>query len=205
MKGIKKDNIEKFVFIFIIIVGLGYSYAKFLFLPEWTAIQSLTSQLHTQENNYQELLTYQRNQSGLQQEIKTLESKVSQLNTQIPKQLDEPQLMVGLYTLAKQHSAYPQSIAFAQPQTKGTYQELAMSFSCLGKPADILALIHDLQFGKSQRLTISSVNLTVQQGTMLAELKLTADASIGIARDTTLKPAFMNAPLGVDSPVKLFQ
>lgn len=185
--------------------GLVYAYMTFLFLPEWTVIQSTTSQFNAQKNRYQELLTYQKNQSGIQQEIKTLETKVLQLNIQLPNKLDKPQLMVGLYSLAKQHSVYPQTIAFEQAQTKGSYQEMGMSFSSLGKPADILAMVHDLQFGGNQRLAIKSVNLSVSQGTMQAELKVTAYASIVISNDSPMKPDFMNSPIGVDSPVKMFQ
>lgn len=201
----KKEKIEKIALILILIIGLGYAYAKFLFLPEWTVIQSSTSQLYAQKNHYQELLNYQGNQSRLQQDIKTLETKVLQLNSQLPNRLDKPQLMVGLYTLAKQHSVIPQTIAFEQTQTKGAYQEMGMSFSCLGKTADILALIQDLQFGGSQRLAIKSINLSVSQGVMRAELKLTAYASNGISNGLTQKPTFMNSPIGVDSPVKIFQ
>jgi len=205
VKALKKEKLEIIVLILFVMIGLGYAYSKFLFLPEWMLIQSSTSQLTTQKGQYQELLTYQKNPSGLQQEIKTLETKVLQLNSQLPNSLDKPQLMVGLYTLAKQHSVIPQTIAFEQAQTKGTYQELGLSFSCLGKTSDILALIQDLQFGGSQRLAVKSVNLSVAQGIMRAELKLTAYASLGNSNDQTQKPAFMNSPIGVESPVKLFQ
>ncbi len=205
MKELKKEKLEIIALILFVMFGLVYAYRTLLFVPEWMVIQSVTSQLDAQEKHYQELLTYQKNQSGLQQEIKTLETKVLQLNSQLPNRLDKPQLMVGLYTLAKQHSVIPQTIAFEQAQTKGTYQEMGMSFSCLGKTADILTLIQDLQFGGSQRLVIKSINLTVQQGTMRAELKLAANASIGISNDSTQKPAFMNLPIGVDSPTKMFQ
>lgn len=205
MKELKKEKLELIVLILFVIIGLGYAYNKFLFLPEWTVIQSSTSQLNAQTDHYRELLTYQKNQSGLQQEIKTLETKVLQLSAQIPNKLDKPQLMVGLYSLAKQHSVIPQTIAFEQAQTKGTYQELGMSFSCLGKTADILTLIQELQFGGSQRLAIKSINLSVSQGIMRAELKLTAYSSIGISNGLTQPPAFMNSPIGVDSPMTMFQ
>jgi len=205
VKELKKEKLEIIALILFVMIGLGYAYSKFLFLPEWTVIQSSTSQLYAQKDHYQELLTYQKNQSGLQQDIKTLETKVLQLNAQLPNRLDKPQLMVGLYTLAKQHSVIPQTIAFEQAQNKGTYQEMGMSFSCLAKTADILTLIQDLQFGGSQRLAIKSINLSVSQGIMRAELKLTAYSSIGISNDLTQKPTFMNSPIGVDSPVKMFQ
>ena len=178
MKELKKEKLEIIALILFVMFGLVYAYMTLLFLPEWMVIQSSTSQLYAQENHYQELLTYQGKQSGLQQEIKTLETKVLLLNSQLPNRLDKPQLMVGLYSLAKQHSVIPQTIAFEQAQNKGTYQEMGMSFSCLGKTADILTLIQDLQFGGSQRLAIKSINLSISQGIMRAELKLTAYSSI---------------------------
>jgi len=205
VKGLKKEKLEIILFILFVMSGLGYAYTTLLFLPEWAVVQSVASKLDAQQKNYHELLTYQKNQSGLQQEIKTLGTKVIQLNAQLPNRLDKPQFMVGLYTLAKQHSLIPQTIAFEQAQNKGTYQEMGMSFSCSGKAADILTLIQDLQFGGSQRLAIKSITLSVSQGIMRAELKLTAYVNMGTSNDLTKKPDFMNSPIGVDSPAKIFQ
>lgn len=203
----KKERLQVIILLLIIMFGISYAYVKFLFLPQWTVIQGDTNQLLSLQNQYQELLTYQKNRTGLQQDIKTLKNKVLQLKAQLPNQLDKPQLMVGLYTLAKQHAVDPQSVAFEQAQTKGSYQEMGISFSCSGKTADILAMIHDLQFGGGQRLAVKSVSLTGSQGSMRADLKLTARASTsaGLANNSTQKPAFMNTPLGVDSPAKMFQ
>ncbi len=201
----KKERLQIIILVVTIMFGTSYAYLKFLFLPQWSVIQDATNRLDSLQNQYQELLTYQKNQSALQQEIKALETKVLELKAQLPNRLDKPQLMVGLYTQAKQHTVDPQSIAFEQAQTKGTYQEMGISFSCLGKTSDILALIHDLQFGGNQRLAIKSLGLTGSQGNMRAELKLTASASIGSTNDSPQKPAFMNSPIGVDSPAKMFQ
>lgn len=201
----KKEKFQIIILICIIMFGISYAYLKFLFLPQWAVIQDSTNRRLSLENQYQELLSYQKNLSGLQQDIKTLKAKVNQLNDQLPNQLDKPPIMVGLYDLAKQHSVDPQSIAFEQAQTKGAYQEMGMSFSCLGKTTDLLALLHDLQFGESQQLAIKSISLTGSQQNMRAELKLTAYGSIGISKDSTQKPDFMNALFGVDSPEKMFQ
>jgi len=198
----KKERLQIITLVLVIIFGISYAYIKFLFLPEWTVIQGDTNRLRSLENQYQELLVYQRNQNGLGEEIKTLEAKVFQLNAQLPTRIDKPQLMVGLYTLAKQHSVIPQTIAFEQAQAKGAYQEMGVSFSCLGKTADILTLIQEVQFGGNQRLAIKSTNLSVQQGIMRAELKLVAYASNGVSNNLILKPAFMNSPFGVDTPAK---
>lgn len=200
----KKEKFQIILLIVIILSGFSYAYLKFLFLPQWTVIQDAENQLTSQENHYQELLTYQENQSGLEQDIKILEAKVHELNAHLPNQLDKPQLLVGLYTLAKQHTIDPQSVAFEQVQTKGTYQEMGMSFSCLGKTTDLLAMIHDLQFGESQQLAIKSISLTGSQHTMRAELKLTAYGSMDDLNGSIQKPAFMDSPFGVDSPEKMF-
>lgn len=200
----KKEQSQIILLIVIILFGLGYAYIKFLFQPQWMDIQIARDQQLALENQYQELLTYQRNQDGLEQEIKTLEAQVDQLNAQIPKRLNKPQLMVELYTLAKQHTVDPQSITFEQAQNKGTYQELGMIFSCFGKTADLLAMIHDLQFGESQRLAIKSISLTGSQANMRADLKLTASASSNKTNESSKKPDFMNSSIGVDSPDKMF-
>lgn len=205
MKELKKEKIEKIALILFIILGLVYSYMTFLFLPEWTVIQSSTSKLYAQRDRYQELLTYQQNQSDLLQELKTLETKIAQLNIQIPSRFDKPQLIFELYTLAKQHSVLPQSMTFEPPVIKDSYQGMEISFSCLGKTSDTFTLIQDLQSGNTQRLAIKSVHLSVVQGIMRTELKLTAYASTGKSNSLTKKPTFMNVPIGVDSPVKIFQ
>jgi len=205
VKRAKKERMELMILIIIVLFGLGSAYYKFFFTPEWMVIQSSTQQLNTQKVLYQELLSYQQNQSGLQQDIKTMETKVIELNSQLPARVDNPQRMVGLYNLAKQHSVTPQSIAFEQIQNKGTYQEMGLSFSCLGQTANILTLIQDLQLGGSQRLAINSINLSVSEGVMRAELKLTAYSSLGISNSLTQKPSFMDSPFGVGSPKEMFQ
>lgn len=128
-----------------------------------------------------------------------------QLKAKLPNRLDKPQIIVALYTLAKQHGVNPQSITFDQAQNKGAYQEMGISLSCLGKTADLLAMIHDLQFGAGQRLAVKSVNLSGSQGNMRADLKLTASALNGNSNVSGGdKPTFMNSPIGVDSPEKMF-
>ena len=201
----KKERLQIIILVGIILFGISYAYLNFLFLPQWAVIQAAANRLHSLENQYQELLAFQKNQNGIEQDLKTWDVKVKQLNEQLPSQLDKPQLMVGIYTLAKQHSVNPQSITFEQAQTKSNYQELGMSFSCLGTTTDLLAMIHDLQFSGSQRFGIQSISLIGSQQSMRAELKLTAYAGLGSSNDSTKKPAFMDSPFGVDSPEKMFQ
>jgi Tfp pilus assembly protein PilO len=200
----KKERLQVIILIVIIMFGISYAYFKFLFLPQWAIIQGDTDRLKSLQKQYQELLNYQQNMTSLKLETKTFQDKVIELKAQLPSQIDKPQIMVGLYTLAKEHAVVPQAIAFEQAQSKGSYQEIGISFSCSGKPSDLLATIHDLQFGRGQRVAVKSLSLTGSQGSMRADLKLTAYASIGSSNNLILKPTFMNSSFGVDSPEKMF-
>ena len=194
----KKQDLEKLVLVLIIGIALVYAYITYLFLPEWSVIQAKTDQLHEREGYYQTLVDYRVNEDQLKQEIKELEARSVELNRQIPTDLQEAQLMVDLYTIAKEHAVYPQALTFEQPQDKGAYQELNMTMSCLGTTADILSMIDDIQYGETRRLAVSGVNLSGAQGLMQASINFTAYAGKGSATEPTAKYDFMNVPMGVD-------
>ncbi|WP_088226202.1 hypothetical protein [Desulfosporosinus sp. FKB] len=202
MKIEKKEKIEIIILIFFVFLGLLYAYISFAFLPEWIIIQKSKSQLKAQQEYYQKLLTYQKNKSQLQLDINELKSKVTQLNSQVPNGLDKPQIMVQLYNLSKQHAVIPQKITFEKTQAKSSFETIGISFSCDGKSDDIQAMIHELQFGKTQRMAINSINLTISEGTMHAELKLLTYIDKAISNDQTPKPSFMSSSPKVSSSEK---
>ncbi|MGC7873706.1 type 4a pilus biogenesis protein PilO [Desulfosporosinus sp. SYSU MS00001] len=200
----KKEKLQRIILAAIIMFGICYAYSKFLLLPHWEVIQNNNQRLKSLQNQYQELLNYQKDRTSLQKDIIMLENRVLQLKKQLPSRLDKPELMVELYTLAKQHGVNPQSISFDQSQNKGLYQEMGISLSCLGKTTDLLSFIHDLQFGRGQRMGIKSINLAGSQGNMRVDLKLTATILNGFSNNSSEKQSFMNSSIGVDSPEKMF-
>jgi len=199
----KKEQREKMLLVLVVVFGVIYLYVNYLFLPEWSNIQHQSKVLNERRNYYTDLTKYQAQVTELQQEIHNLESEIEKLKAQIPGSLDKPQLMVYLYETAKAFKVTPQNLSFEQIQNKGSYQALGMSFNCTGSPADVLGMIQKLQSTITPRLTIQGVNLSVQQGVMRAELKLTAYAGLNSAIPA-LKPPFMNANLGVDSAARMF-
>lgn len=202
----KKEQIQKIVLFSLFGIGLIYSYITYLFSPEWTKIKNQEARLFERQNYYQSLLSNQGNLNGLQNEIQAAENQLKQSNLQFPNLLDKPQIMAYLYSLAKQHAVSPQSLKFEQAQNKGYYQEISLSFICQGKTADVLSLLQDIQKSTSQRFTTQGVNLSVQQGVMRGEMKLTAYAVTQSGTDVSAtKPSYMNTPFGIGNILNMFQ
>lgn len=203
-KRVKKEKMEKIVLLLIVSAGLIYAYTTYFLFPKLEQIHSVVEIRNERQNYYQQLLNDRDNLTSVQKETQRLEEREKELSAQIPAQIDQPQLMVDLYTLAKSRGVLPQSLAYESIQNKGTYQVVGLTFISLGKPADILGMIKDIQQMPKQKIAILSVNLSTQQGVMRAELKLTGYAMNSSTRKGQ-KPDFMNVPVGVDTAGKMFQ
>lgn len=166
-------------------------------------MQQQKQELTKRQTYYQKLQDAQSNLTALQKEAQDLQGKMQRQSSQIPGKLDNAQLLVDLYSAAKQKGVNPQSLTFDNVQNKESYQEIDMTFTCEGSPAAVLTLIQDLQHGSALQVAIRGVNLTLQKGVMKAELKLAAYTNSGL-NGTQSKPAFMNSSFGVDIPAKMF-
>lgn len=199
----KKEKLEAGALVVLLGLGLIYGYYTYLLSPEIETIKQKTGQLTERGAYYQRLQNYAGNEAGLDKEIQTLEQEVKGLAVMVPARLDKPQIMVDLYTLAKQKGVYPQTVVFAEPQVKSGYQELPLTFSCLGQPDNVLSMISALVASPDSKLALQAVNLTQQQGVLRAELKLTGYFSQDALPGE--KPPFMNSSFGVDDAAQMFQ
>lgn len=186
------------------IAGVIYAYVTYLFLPQRATLQIQSQELTKREAYYLKLQDAQSDLPQLQREAQDLQRKMQQQSTQRLGKLNNAQLLVELYVIAKQQGVNPQTLTFDSVQAKESYQEISMTFTCEGSPASILALIQDLQHGPSLQVAVRGVNLSTQKGVMKAELKLAAYASPSSNLTPSDKPVFMNSPFGVDSPAQMF-
>lgn len=203
MDFLKKEQFEKILLVGIIIAGVIYAYVTYLFLPQQVNLQIQSQELGQREAHYQKLEEAQSDLSQIQIEAQDLQRKLQQ-STQITENLDNPQILVKLYVLAKQQGVSPQSLTFDSVQKKESYKEVNMTFVCEGTPASVLNLLQDLQHGSSFQAAVRGVNLTTDKGVMKAELKLQAYTPLGINVTPSDKPVFMNSPFGVASPSQMF-
>ena len=203
----KKEETQKLVLLLIIIFGICYSYYSYLFVPEWSVIQKSTAQLHERQGYYQRLLAYSANVSEIVKESKALEAQQKQLVSQTSTKLDKPQLLVYLYNLSKQYQVVSDKVVFGQPQDKGTYQELPLTFTFSGKANEVLNMIKNLQFSGTQRFAIQSTKLTDQQGVLQVELKMTVYSPVLATKGTTVepKPPYMIYPFGTATTPQIFK
>lgn len=156
-----KEKKQKITLVIILGLGIIYAYANYLFIPKWAMIQTQRDQILKKTGSYEKLLVYQSNQEELAKTIAVLESEAKALSAKIPSQLDKPQIMVDIYTMAKLHAVDPQTLKFEPIQTVGDHQELAMNLSYSGQVENIINLIDDLQNTSLHKFALRSVNLTV--------------------------------------------
>jgi type IV pilus assembly protein PilO len=194
----KKEESQKIILFLIILFGICYAYYSYLFVPEWSEIQKSNSQLHERQGYYQRLLAYSANASEIAKEIKTVEAQQNQLISQTTTKLDKPQLLVYLYNLAKHNQVESDKVVFGQPQDKGTYKELPLTFTFSGKVNEVLSMIQNLQFTGTQRFAIQSTKLTDKQGILQVELKMTIYSPVLASKGNTVepKPPYMIYPFG---------
>lgn len=158
-----KEKMQKITLVIILGLGLIYAYVSYLFLPKWTLIQNQRDQLEKKTASYQKLNTYQSNQEEIAKTIADLETEVKDLAAKIPAQLDKPQIMVDIYTMAKLHAVEPQTLKFEPIKTVGDHQELSMNLSYIGPAENIINLIDDLQHTSLHKFALHSVNLSVSK------------------------------------------
>lgn len=159
----KKEKKQKIALAIILGLTLVYAYINYLFLPKWTLLQKQREQLQNSLNSYQQLLSFQSNQVGLAKTSASLEGEAKELTALIPSQLDKPDIMVDIYTIAKLHAVEPQTLKFEPIQNKGDHQELAMNLSCSGQTEDILSLIYNIEHTPLHKFALQSTNLTVSK------------------------------------------
>ena len=167
----KKEQRQKILLAALLGTGLIYAYATYLLLPEWAKIKTLQQSLGQRQGYYSQLKVYEKDQAGLQTEIRQLQDKLKQGTLSVPESIDKPQLMVYVYTMAKRDKVNGQALKFDLIQKKGFYQSMPFTLTCEGKPEDVFRFLQDLKNGSEQRVVLQSVTLTQQQGLMRGELK----------------------------------
>lgn len=159
-ENVKKEKKQKIALAIILALTLIYAYINYLFIPKLALLQEQRKQLQNRQAAYQQLFSFQSNQAGLAKTSESLEGEAKNLTALIPSQLDKPEIMVDIYTIAKLHAVEPQTLKFEPIQNKGDHQELTMNLSCFGQTEDILSLIDNFEHTPLHKFALLSTNLT---------------------------------------------
>lgn len=158
-----KEKVEKIGLVIVLILGLAYAYNTYLFSPKWEVLQKVKGQLIERQQHYDQLVSFQQNKSDLAKTIESISGEADDLSAKIPPRLDNPQIMVDIYTTANSYGVSPQTLQFEQLQNKGSFESLGMMFTCKGNVENVLNLITDLEYTPLQKISVQSVTLTAQK------------------------------------------
>ena len=200
----KKEALEKVLLAVLFLGMLVYCYITYLLSPELSSLEKLNTELQAQQGRYEQLLVYQGDKIGLQEEIKRLESENAALNAQIPSSFDRPQIMMYIYSVAKSAHVEPVSLNFEASKSSEEVQSMVLSFSGLGKINDILAFTKKIQFEGTQKLGIQSINLVNQNGMIKAEIKFVAYAT-NQSSENPSKPSTLPTGQGLSTIEQMFK
>lgn len=200
----KKEALEKVLLMVLLFGVLVYSYNTFLLRPELSTLEKLNTELQAKQSRYEQLLVYQEDKIGFEEEIKRLEAENTTLDAQIPSSLDKPQMMMYIYSVAKSTQVEPVSLNFEQSKNSEEVQSMVLSFSCLGKINDVLVFMKKIQFEGTQKMGIQSVNLVNQNGTLKADIKFVAYASNNSPADASKSPALLTGQ-GLSTVEQMFK
>jgi|GEM_PF-1470280 len=168
-------NAKQLIFLVILIIsGLIYAYYAYLFTPEWANIQLLQQYRQEGQSRYEKLLAYQENRHELEEEIVNLEAEYIELHHKFPNQVDKPQIVRELYTVAKVNMVQPKSVTFGELESMDTYDIQAITFSCLGPQANVIKMINELQTEENLSYTLESLDFTNTEGILEGEIILKA-------------------------------
>ncbi len=177
-----KESRQVFLLVVLLVVGVSYAYYTYLFTPKWADIQTLKGMYQQRQSRYELLLGYSGQEAYLSAEIKNLEKQSEELWKQIPSAIHKPDIVVELYTIAKQNQVEPLHVSFGETQGEKDYIAQRLVLNCRGSQEQITKLINDLQSANDQRFTLASLNFVHSEGVLNGEIHLIAYAS-------TVKPA----------------
>lgn len=172
-----KQSRQLILLLILVTAGIFYGYYVYIFTPKWADIQVLKQYRQEGQSRYEGLLAYREEGRSLYEELFELETKLDKLREQIPHQIDKPQLIIDLYTVAKINQVQPQEVTFEELQTMDTYVTQALTFTCLGTQESIIQMIDDLQTENNQGFTLESLNFTNNEGILTGEIRLITYAS----------------------------
>lgn len=162
----KKQKMQIIILIALIFIGLTYAYYIYLFQPKWQSIQQEKDKLSKLETQYQQLAAYQNNKTGLQKDIESSKEKTDEQGQNIISHIDKPQLLVDLFSLAKNCNVTPISLGLGDVNKKDNTESITIDLKVSGDTDNILTLITALQTTSLENLAIQSINLVPKAQTV---------------------------------------
>ncbi|MBO8137642.1 MAG: type 4a pilus biogenesis protein PilO [Desulfotomaculum sp.] len=141
----RREKVLAALLLFTVIIILYY---KFIFEPQWTKIHQLQQKL----NNSQRQLEYRLAEEWddipkLQERAVEIKKEIDKINELVPNTVNEPQLLVDLYYMAKKNNLHSETIKFSPlKKVQGKdYSIFSVSMDVTGKNKDIYNYLKEVE------------------------------------------------------------
>lgn len=169
-----KQKNQLLVLIGVVFLGFMYSYIQFFFLPQWGELQAVSVRISEREAYLQRLQENHERLPVLKENVDELEVQEGELRDVIPQELDYPDIMMTVYSLAKDNGLTPINLSYEGVKEDGQTVTMGMSFSCTGPRENIHNLIDQFLKGNEYIFALQSISYSDSQEGVSANMKLTA-------------------------------
>ncbi len=172
-----KKQINQFIILTLVVVlGFVYAYFKFMFIPQWTELKDISAQISNRQIYLERLQENYKILSTLKQNVVELTVTETEFKEKIPVELDYPDIMMTIYTMANNNGLSPSNLSFESLKQEGQTVTLGMSFTCKGPKANIHTLVEQFLNGNEYIFVLDSISYSGPDEEISANMKLTAYA-----------------------------
>lgn len=170
-------QINQFIILTLVVVlGFVYAYFKFMFIPQYNELRDISAHLSQRQIYLARLQENYKVLSTLKQNVVELTVTETELKEKIPVELDYPDIMMTVYTMAKDNGLSPKNLSFESIKQEGQTVTLGMSFTCTGPKDNTHTLVEQFLNGNKYIFVLNSISYSRPEDEISANMKLTAYA-----------------------------
>ena len=171
-----KQKKQFIALILVILFGFMYAYIQFLFTPQWSNLNNLSAEIAQRQAHLERLEENYKILSTVKQNAQDLTILQTELKERIPTDLDKPDIMMIVYTMAKDNGLSPGTLSFESVRQEGETMTMGMGFTCTGSRENINNLVEQFLEGSKYILVLDSISYSGSEELVSADMRLTAYA-----------------------------
>jgi Tfp pilus assembly protein PilO len=171
-----KPKNQIIILIAFIILGVVYAYIQYLFIPQWNILKDGSAYIAEREAYLHKLEENDKILPNLKSRTLDITAQAVMLDKQITKKLDKPNIMLTIYSMAKNVGLNPKSLNYEPIYDEGEYFSMGMNFSCGGSAESVFTLVEQLSNVDKHTFALDSISIVSVEGGVSADLRLVAYA-----------------------------
>ena len=172
----EKQKKQLLMLIAVVSFGFMYAYIQFLLTPQWGVIKGLATELSVSQAHLERLEESDNNLSTLKQNVVELTMVESDLKERIPTGLDKPDIMMTIYSMAKENDLSSRNLSFEGIREENQTFTMGMAFSCTGSRDNINTLVEQFHLGSKYIFVLESISYSSSEEVVSSDMRLVAYA-----------------------------